>query len=415
MKVLLSALACEPNIGSEPEVGFRAMMAAAARHHVWVLTNEANVVPLRRALASHRDRAVAERVRVQGIDFGVDPDRFDRLSASEHHWFYDRWQRNAAVVALRLNDRVDFDLVHHITLASYWTRVGVAAVPKPLVLGPLGGALNVPGSLVAELGLRGLAQEAARAVARFALARVPSIRDAQRRAAVAFAQNRATARRISATGDVSVLSNALSVTLDEMPFSGSRSKDLLFVGRLLPWKAPIIALRALRHVTNSETVLRFCGDGPERARLQRAARRWGLEQRVRFEGWLNRDDLLTLMAGSGAVVHPCLREEAGLCVAETLSVGTPLVFLDRGGPAEFVAQWDGSPHIKIPLGPPGRTARAMAMAIDEALADAPPVPARARAPHTSFEQAILEAYAIAGASGDPVRRTPLPSDHPDQG
>jgi glycosyltransferase involved in cell wall biosynthesis len=414
VKVLLSALACEPNIGSEPEVGFRAMMAAATRHDVWVLTNEANAGPLQRALASHRDRAVAERVRVEGIDFGVDADRLDRLSASEHHWFYDRWQRRAAVVALRLNDRVDFDVVHHITLASYWTRVGVAAVPKPLVLGPLGGALNVPWSLVPELGLRGLAQEAARAVARFALARVPSIRDAQRRAAVTFAQNRASARRISATGDVSVLSNALCVSLGEMP-SGSRSKDLLFVGRLLPWKAPIIALRALRHVTNWETVLRFCGDGPERARLQRAARRWGLEQRVRFEGWLNRDDLLTLMAGAGAVVHPCLREEAGLCVAETLSVGTPLVFLDRGGPAEFAAQWDGSPHIKVPLGPPGRTARAMATAIDEALADAPPVPAEARPPRTSFVEAILEAYAIAGASGDPGRRAPLPSDHPEQG
>ena len=129
MKVLLSALACEPNIGSEPEVGFRAMMAAATRHDVWVLTNEANVGPLRRALASHQDRAVAERVRVEGIDFGVDKDRFDRLSATEHHWFYDRWQRKAAVDALRLNDRVDFDVVHHITLASYWTRVGVATVP----------------------------------------------------------------------------------------------------------------------------------------------------------------------------------------------------------------------------------------------------------------------------------------------
>ncbi len=114
-------------------------------------------------------------------------------------------------------------------------------------------------------------------------------------------------------------------------------------------------------------------------------------------------------------MHPCLREEAGLCVAETLSVGTPLVFLDRGGPAEFAAQWDGSPHIKVPLGPPGQMARAMATAIDEALADPPPVPAEARSPRTSFEQAVLEAYAIAEASGGPVRRTPLPSDHPDRG
>jgi glycosyltransferase involved in cell wall biosynthesis len=413
VKILMSALACEPNKGSEPEVGFRAMMAAATRHDVWVLTNEANVPPLRRALASHRQRAVAERVRVEGIDFGVGDERFDRLSATEHHWFYDRWQRKAAVAALHLDDRVDFDVVHHATLASYWTRVGIAAVPKPLVLGPIGGALNVPGSLVPELGLRGLAQEAVRAGARFALARAPSIRGAQRRAAVAFAQNRATARQISVAGEISVLSNALSVTLDEMPFSGIRSKDLLFVGRLLPWKAPILALRALRYVTDTETVLRFCGDGPERARLQRAARQWGLEHRVRFEGWLDRDDLLTLMAGSGALVHPCLREEAGLCVAEALSVGTPLVFLDRGGPAELAAEWDGSPHFKVPLGRPGRAARAMATAIDRALADAPPVPAQARPARTSFERALLAAYDVAEASGPPVSRNSRSADYPD--
>jgi hypothetical protein len=30
MKVLVSALACEPDRGSEPEVGFRTMLAAAA-------------------------------------------------------------------------------------------------------------------------------------------------------------------------------------------------------------------------------------------------------------------------------------------------------------------------------------------------------------------------------------------------
>ena len=49
MKILLSALACDPGKGSELEVGFRALLAAASRHEVWVLTNSAAVPTVRRA------------------------------------------------------------------------------------------------------------------------------------------------------------------------------------------------------------------------------------------------------------------------------------------------------------------------------------------------------------------------------
>jgi hypothetical protein len=38
MRVLLSAFTCSPELGSEPRVGFQAMLAAARYHKVWVLT-----------------------------------------------------------------------------------------------------------------------------------------------------------------------------------------------------------------------------------------------------------------------------------------------------------------------------------------------------------------------------------------
>ena len=50
MKILMSALACEPGKGSELEVGFRALLAAASQHEVWVLTNSATIPTVRRAI-----------------------------------------------------------------------------------------------------------------------------------------------------------------------------------------------------------------------------------------------------------------------------------------------------------------------------------------------------------------------------
>ena len=130
MKILLSALACDPGKGSELEVGFRALLAAASRHEVWVLTNSASVSTVRRALHEY---GCADRVHIEGIYFEVDDENYPRLTVPRFHWYYDRWQRKVAVRAAELDRRIDFDVVHHVTLAANWTRAGVTVLDKPLV------------------------------------------------------------------------------------------------------------------------------------------------------------------------------------------------------------------------------------------------------------------------------------------
>ena len=191
MKILMSALACEPGKGSELEVGFRALMAAASHHEVWVLTNSATVPIVRRAIEPY---SWADRVHLEGIYFDVDEALYLKLTAPGFHRYYDRWQRQAAARALALDRRIDFDVVHHVTLAANWTRAGVTVVDKPLVWGPVGGGVEPPVSLIGELGWQGLFDEAVRILARRLLVRVGPARLTQRRAAVIFAQNQDTAR-----------------------------------------------------------------------------------------------------------------------------------------------------------------------------------------------------------------------------
>jgi glycosyltransferase involved in cell wall biosynthesis len=364
MKVLLSALACQPGQGSELEVGFQTMLAAASEHDVWVLTNTGTMAATQRVL---EERSFADRVRLVGIPFGVSTEEFARLTVPGFHVHYDRWQRQAARVAVELDREVDFDLIHHVTLASYWTRVGVAAVAKPLVLGPVGGGVDPPLRLFMELGRRGMLEDAFRVLTRHVLGRIPPAATAQRKAVVTFGQNEATARRLRGRGRVIVLSNALSADIEDIEkvqLRSQRTSDLVYAGRLIPWKAPILALRALRYVRDRSSVLRFCGEGPEQARLERAAAQWGLTDRVRFDGWLPRHELLHLVAAAGALIHPAVHEEAGLCVAEGLALGTPVVCLDRGGPAELLREWPGGRGTAVPPRGPVATARAMAAAID---------------------------------------------------
>src|SRR4030095_11948440 len=93
MKILMSALACEPGKGSELEVGFRAMLAAARLHDVWVLPNKEDVPAILRAIEG---RPEAERIHLEGIEFGVDVEGIALLTVPGFHFYYDQWQRRSA-------------------------------------------------------------------------------------------------------------------------------------------------------------------------------------------------------------------------------------------------------------------------------------------------------------------------------
>jgi glycosyltransferase involved in cell wall biosynthesis len=398
LKVLLSALACEPEKGSEPEVGFRAMLAAASQHDVWVLTLPESIPAIERALDAGPG---ASRIHLEAIEFASRGRDLDDLNSLEFHLGYDRWQREARTRARALDREIDFDVVHHVTLASYWTRAGVATLGKPLVWGPIGGGVEPPVRLLPELGLRGTVEAAARVLGRPAVAMLPPVRRTQRTASVILAQNPDTGRRLRGAGRMRLLSNALAVELNSEPVSGPRTTDLLFVGRLVPWKAPLLALRALRYTKRTDAILRFCGGGPEQPRLERAARGWHLGDRVRFEGWIPRPKLLPMLARAGALIHPAVHEEAGLCIAEALTLGTPVVTLDHGGPSQIVGQYRGTPTALISPGSPEVTARSIAAAIDRLLDDPPATRGSTVRGSTSFDAEVLRAYAMAASRPEP--------------
>ena len=82
----------------------------------------------------------------------------------------------------------------------------------------------------------------------------------------------------------------------------------------------------------------ICGAGPDEGRLRMLARRFGVEDRVEFRGWVPRRDLLALMQGADVMLFPSFHEEAGWAVAEAVSVGLPVVCLDRGGPVLMASE-----------------------------------------------------------------------------
>ncbi len=109
-------------------------------------------------------------------------------------------------------------------------------------------------------------------------------------------------------------------------YAGQDQTLLVHCGRLSVEKKPHRSLAAVAGLRTAgvDAVLVVAGDGPLRARLERAARRRSLP--VRFAGFItDPKHLATLLASADVVVAPGPVETFGLAALEALACGTPVV------------------------------------------------------------------------------------------
>ncbi|MFI5207250.1 MAG: glycosyltransferase family 4 protein [Gemmatimonadales bacterium] len=117
----------------------------------------------------------------------------------------------------------------------------------------------------------------------------------------------------------------------------------LYVGRLKRYKQVDVAIRAvwlLRSSLEGSTGIRVrmwvAGDGDDRGRLERLARRLGVEDRVTFFGHVSEERKLDLYRRSWAAVLPSLKEGWGITNLEAAACGTPAVGANNSAIAESI-------------------------------------------------------------------------------
>lgn len=334
MKILISAYACEPGAGSEPGTGWEWARASALDNDVWMLTRANNAAPIEAALAREPE------LRLTPLYIDLPPwARFWKRGQFGVHIYYLIWQILAWRAARRLNRTITFDIAHHVTFAVDWMPAGVAFAGIPTVWGPVGGASRTPWALWRYLGARGMCAEAARDVATAPLRAVFGHATA-RRARVVVAQNHDVAHEFSWAADIRVEPH---VAITEMacttrPPSATRSsnRNVVFVGRVLPWKGLRLALAAVATGECRDVRLEIYGDGRDRRACERLAVRLGISDRVSFLGHRSREDVLRALQHADAMVFPSMHDSAPWAVAEAVALGCPVVCLDRGGPSVLV-------------------------------------------------------------------------------
>jgi glycosyltransferase involved in cell wall biosynthesis len=139
-------------------------------------------------------------------------------------------------------------------------------------------------------------------------------------------------------------------------YQGSEPR-LLCIGRLIPIKGHLVLLRALARARSRVPGLELdiAGRGPLEPALKAFARELGIEEAVRFLGFVS--PVQRAVEGVAIVVVPSLGEGFGMVALEAMERARPVIASAVGGLPEIVA--DGDTGFVVPPGDAEALAEAM--------------------------------------------------------
>jgi len=151
------------------------------------------------------------------------------------------------------------------------------------------------------------------------------------------------------------------------PSPPSHGDTVFFSGRIVREKGLHVLLAALARVARPWRLL-VAGDGMDRARAERLARRLGVADRVTFLGWLDRAGIARCLTQATVVAIPSLWPEPfGLVGLEAMAYARAVVAFSVGAIPEWLA--DGETGLLAPPADVGALAERLALLLgDRALA-----------------------------------------------
>jgi len=114
---------------------------------------------------------------------------------------------------------------------------------------------------------------------------------------------------------------------DLKPTGDGERQHFLWVGRLVPYKRPLLVAEAFRGLHLRLTMV---GIGPQEAELREQ-----LPDNVELRGWISREELVELFHGAAGFIHVG-EEDFGITMVEALAAGVPVIALNAGGARDIV-------------------------------------------------------------------------------
>jgi glycosyltransferase involved in cell wall biosynthesis len=356
LKALLIVEQCNPDWASVPLVGYRFYQGISKLVETTLVTHERNKA------------AFAKR-----------PEHKDVIFISESDWVkkYYPWVESVALkgkqnwqlanilgypvyadfnnkVYQLFKDRIlnkEFDIVHSMTpvLPRFPVKAIEACKDTPFILGPVNGGIPFPSGFQETAKKEKANLSFFRALGR---ALIPGYVKTYKQASKILSGSTYTLENLKKTLPIADHQIELfyenGVTQDflsqQEKIKDGNKVNLLFVGRLVPYKCADVVIEAIGKLEPSiqqKIQLTIVGDGQEKGYLEQRVQELNLGETVKFTGWVNQADTAEYYRKADIFCFPSIREFGGAVVLEAMACGLPCIVANYGGIAEYVTDETG--------------------------------------------------------------------------
>jgi len=339
----MSAYACEPNKGSEPEVGWRWLIDAAEKYNEVVLVTRKNN---QENIEKEFSKLNLNNVKFEYFDLPKWASFWKKGGRGVQPYAY-LWEMFLFVYLLKRYKKEEFDLAQRVTFVTYRFPSFIWYFSKEFIFGPIAGGERYPLDFLKIFTSKGKIKEIIRMLMqRFSLFD-PLVLLTLYKADKIIAVTEDTKTILpNFVQDKVIIKPAISININDFNIDLSKrevkSKNdilkLLYIGNLLELKGIMLTLMALKDIDQSKYEFNIIGSGKDQKTFEDYVVKHNLN--VNFLGQKNRNELSEYYLSHDLFVFPSLHDSGGMVVLEAKAHGLKVIVSDFGGPQMFVDESD---------------------------------------------------------------------------
>ena len=368
IKLLISAYACSPYHGSEPGMGWNFISGLSKFHDIHVIVEKRKwEKPIKKYLESHPTLE-------QNLTFYfIDKKRnkwLRKLWPPSYYWYYKKWQKKAYILALKLDKKEKFDIIHQLNMVGFREPGYLWKIEKPFVWGPIGGLENSPWSFLPSLGVKGFIFYAGRNIFNFFqrnFSNRPKRAIKRKNASIIAATpgNQDLIKSIWGVNSKLICEVGQEATETTMVPKKRISKNdpmkIIWSGLHSPGKNLGLLLKALEKI-KFPFELHILGKGEMTKIWKNLAKKLNIYEYCHWYGDLERKKALEIMSSGHVFCITSISDLTSTVTLEALSYGLPIVCLDHCGFAHVVTDKCG---IKITVNTPKKASVNIANSLEK--------------------------------------------------
>ena len=340
-KILLSAYACEPNLGSEPGVGWNwAIEIKKLGHEILIITRKNNKKVIEKELLTNK---ILNKKNFYYFDLPKFFKVLKKIIPAGVNLYYYLWQYYLYQKLKGENFVKNFDIIHHITFGVFRHPSFLWKFNKKFIFGPVGGYELMPKIIKKNLSIRNRLNENLREISNFFFLKFDSnLKDfLNSKRIIFFSKTKDTKYNLKKYYNKNIFISSeigIDTKYEKKVIIRKEIKNFLFIGRSLYWKGGDILIDAfnLALKKNKNIRLSFYTEGREKNNWKRKVSDYNLGQYIKINGWVNHSKMNSIYKSNDVFIFPSLHDSSGNVLLEALSNSLPVLCLNIGGPGKII-------------------------------------------------------------------------------